>query len=128
MTDLATLISELPHRRLELCTGLERDLDPREWPPQRPDLATWADEGPDNTGRVILQLGCEWGAGTRYVELTPVEARRLAKLLVCTADDVSHARGQVAAAEVKAERIAAGKPSSAMDEALAQIGACFAGV
>ena len=53
--------------------------------------------------------------------MTPQEARRLANMLLRTADDIDHYRGKVASDQVKAEG------GSAMDQARAHIATTFSG-
>lgn len=75
-------VHDIQHRRLTLTKdGIEND-------PHRPDISLWADEGDDESPRVVVALSSMWGQPARFLELTQDEARTLATLLKQVADDI----------------------------------------
>ncbi len=87
-------LEAIAHRRIKLSGDPD---DPREVSPHKPNLAVWAGFKDGEGGAVVtLMLDALWGQPSRFVTLTPGDARTLAALLSATADAVDAA---VASAE-----------------------------
>lgn len=77
MTTAAEQIVALNHTHIKL------QADPRgeDAACHRPNLSVWADAD-DDGGHVVLMIDSMWGEHTRFVELTPDKARKLARTLL----------------------------------------------
>lgn len=78
-------IEEIQSRKLFLTADPQTEENPH-----RPELRIWADDGDEEDAEpnVTLALGSMFGQASRFVEMTPDEARTLAVLLKQVADDI----------------------------------------
>lgn len=79
MTNLDDRLDEIKHRKLDLTPHIE---DRREGNPHRPELSVWAEVDDDGNASAVLSIGDLWGQQKRFVEMTPGEARQLARMLL----------------------------------------------
>lgn len=92
MTDqLEDRLDAIPHQTLDL---MGTNDDPRDNPPHRPEFSIWAsfldDEGGAHVSLAMMPL---WAQPIRYADLTPVEARKLARMLSEMADAIDREVG-----------------------------------
>lgn len=86
MSSLEDRLDEIAHRSIDLMEFPENAAQGNH--PHRPELKVWASHDEDLGATVTLMVNSLWGQGTRFVELSPDEARKLARLLDATADAV----------------------------------------
>lgn len=86
-------LDEIAHCGLDL---RDKDVDPCDGSTHRPELRIWAGNDEHIGPHVVLMLGTMWGCASRFVELTPDEARKFCRLLTDAADKIDAIKNEAA--------------------------------
>jgi hypothetical protein len=81
-------LDAIRHLKLDLTDVVD---DVADNDPHRPEITIWAEFLEDKGAHIAIAMHALWAQPNRYADLTPLEARQLAKMLVTMADTVDAA-------------------------------------